>query len=170
MKATEEVTTILNDVTTGIKKVTDLVSEVAAASNEQAQGISQVNTAVTQIDQVTQQNASNAEESASASEEMSAQAQQLQNIVGDLTALVKGSRDQEQITNRSIATTHHNVNVPAHDSGLHTRLSGLKDKAHNVWTPAESKKAKTITADKETQPKAEEVIPLREDEKQLAEF
>ncbi len=86
-----EVAEILQHIADGVEKVTQLVSEVAAASREQAQGIDQINTAVAQMDQVTQSNAANSEEAASASEELSAQAQELDQLVGVLSAIVGGS-------------------------------------------------------------------------------
>ena len=86
-----EVGKVLNEIVQSVTKTTDLVSEIAAASQEQAQGIDQVNTAVSQMDKVTQQNAANAEESASASEELSAQAESMNEIVGELVSLVRGS-------------------------------------------------------------------------------
>ena len=86
-----EVGKTLDEIVTSISKTTELVGEIAAASQEQAQGIDQVNTAVAQMDKVTQQNAANAEESASASEELSAQAESMNDIVGQLSALVGGS-------------------------------------------------------------------------------
>jgi len=82
-----------SEVAQSAAKVGELVAEIAAASNEQAQGIGQVNTAVAEMDKVVQQNAANAEESASASEEMSAQAEQMKGYVGELIALVGGSKD-----------------------------------------------------------------------------
>jgi methyl-accepting chemotaxis protein len=45
------------------------------------------------MDKVTQQNAAGAEESASASEEMNAQAERMKEVVGELIALVGGSRN-----------------------------------------------------------------------------
>jgi methyl-accepting chemotaxis protein len=74
-------------------KVGELVGEITAASSEQARGIEQVNTAVAEMDKVTQQNAAGAEESASASEEMNAQAERMKEVVGELIALVGGSRN-----------------------------------------------------------------------------
>jgi len=71
--------------------VSRLVREIATATQEQAQGVDQVNTAVAQMDKVTQRNAANAEETASAAEQLSAQAAQLDQMVGDLTALVAGA-------------------------------------------------------------------------------
>jgi methyl-accepting chemotaxis protein len=81
---------VLDEIVRNVGKATDLVSEIAAASQEQAQGINQVNTAVAQMDKVTQQNAANAEQSASASEELSAQAESMQEVMGQLIALVGG--------------------------------------------------------------------------------
>lgn len=74
------------------EKIGDLVAEISEASQEQSSGIEQVNIAITEMDKIVQQNATNAEESASASEEMNAQAAQLKEYVGDLIALVAGSR------------------------------------------------------------------------------
>ena len=54
--------------------------------------IEQVNKAVTEMDKVTQQNAANAEESASASEELSSQAASMNEIIGELTALVGSTK------------------------------------------------------------------------------
>jgi len=80
-------------VTESASKVGELIAEISAASNEQAQGIDQVNTAVGEMDTVTQSNAAGAEESASTSEEMNAQAEQMKTMVGELVALVEGSRN-----------------------------------------------------------------------------
>jgi methyl-accepting chemotaxis protein len=86
-----EVGKVLDEIVQSIGKTTNLVGEIAAASQEQAQGIDQVNTSVSQMDKVTQQNAANAEESASASEELSNQAESMNEIVGELIALVGGA-------------------------------------------------------------------------------
>ncbi|MHC4214719.1 MAG: methyl-accepting chemotaxis protein, partial [Planctomycetota bacterium] len=121
-----EVGKVLEEIVTGIGKTSDLVGEIAAASQEQAQGIDQVNTAVTQMDKVTQQNAANAEESASASEELSAQAEQMNQVVGELTALVggKGADTQRQSTQT----------VSQHAAGVGTaqRTHQLLTQNHNV--------------------------------------
>jgi len=90
----DEVGKVLDEIVQGIGKTSGLVGEIAAASQEQAQGIDQVNTAVAQMDKVTQQNAANAEESASASEELSAQAEQMNQAVQELVALVGGHTGQ----------------------------------------------------------------------------
>jgi methyl-accepting chemotaxis protein len=78
-------------VTESAAKVAELVAEIAAASGEQARGIEQIGTAVTEMDKVTQQNAANAEESASASEQMHSQAEDIKEMVTELTDLVGGT-------------------------------------------------------------------------------
>ena len=74
-----------------------LISEIASASKEQAHGIDQINKAIGHIDSVTQQNAASAEESASSSEVLSSQASRMQDIVGDLAALVSGEEETHNV-------------------------------------------------------------------------
>lgn len=93
-----ETASSLEKITASVKKVADLVSEISAASQEQTQGIEQVNKAVAEMDKVVQANAASSEESASASEELSAQANEVQEIVNVLVALVQG---QSQTTHAS---------------------------------------------------------------------
>ncbi len=92
---------IVGDVTT----VTDLVDGITRASQEQAQGVDQMNTAVSQMDKLTQQAASASEESASAAEELTALSRQVKGMVGDLVALVGGSRAKGADGARSQAPT-----------------------------------------------------------------
>ena len=108
-----EVGKVLDEIVQSIGKTTNLVGEIAAASQEQAQGIDQVNTAVSQMDKVTQQNAANAEESASASEELSSQAESMNEIVGELTALVGGNRSRAQAV-RGKKTPVHRLKTTSH--------------------------------------------------------
>jgi len=79
-------------------KVGELVGEISAASREQAEGIEQINGAVTEMDKVVQQNAAGAEESASSAAEMANQAENLKSYVGNLVALVGGSRNGHRST------------------------------------------------------------------------
>ena len=132
-----EVGKILDEIIQGVGKTTDLVGEIAAASQEQAQGIGQVNTAVTQMDKVTQQNAANAEESASASEELSAQAEQMNQIVGELVAMVGGSA-----ANRGASTP---MNLGRSVVGRSRGLSS-SDKAFHQIAGSSEKKAKAKVA------------------------
>jgi methyl-accepting chemotaxis protein len=104
--------TALGDVTTSAGKVANLVNEIAAASDEQSKGIEQINVAVTQMNQVTQANSANAEESASAAEEMAGQAESLNQVVGQLTAIVNGAGKQTS------TYVHHEIH------GLHRPAAG----------------------------------------------
>ncbi|MFZ5452818.1 MAG: methyl-accepting chemotaxis protein [Thermodesulfobacteriota bacterium] len=79
-----------SQVSTSTNKVKELVGEIAAASSEQAHGVDQINQAITEMNRVIQQIAANAEESASASEELHAQSEQMQDLVGELGAMVNG--------------------------------------------------------------------------------
>jgi len=76
------------DVTMRVQKVTDLFGEISGASEEQAQGIEQINIAVAEIDRMTQESATKADESASASHQLNAQAEQMGEIVEQLSSLV----------------------------------------------------------------------------------
>ena len=132
-----EVGKVLEDIVGSIGKTSDLVGEIAAASQEQAQGIDQVNTAVTQMDKVTQQNAANAEESASASEELSAQAEQMNQIVEELSILVGGSSGNVKM--RTTATT----------TQSRTSLNVSDHTFHQIAAkPARPQKAQTVVAEK----------------------
>ena len=80
-----------NQVSESIVKIAGLMGEIAAASREQSSGVEQINNGVNEMDSVTQKNAATAEEAASAAEELNGQAEQMKEMVGVLTALVKGN-------------------------------------------------------------------------------
>jgi methyl-accepting chemotaxis protein len=126
VEISNEVGKVLEEIVSSVQKTGDLVGEISAASTEQAQGIDQVNTAVSQMDKVTQQNAANAEESASASEELSAQAEQMKNIVSDLTKLVKGVSAIHTTTN---STKRHTSKSAMGDHVFHQIASSGNNKA-----------------------------------------
>lgn len=115
----------LGVITEKAAKVNSLVAEIAEASKEQARGIEQVNTAANQMDQVTQTNAANAEESASASEELSSQAGGLNQMVGELMALVGGEQTQAR-------------NVSAKDKIIPMESSHKKDASKSAPRAAKS--------------------------------
>lgn len=101
-EASLRVDTSLKDISARVSKLNNLISEITAASQEQAQGIEQVNKAINQMEAVTQQNAAAAEESASAAEELSTQAITLENVVENLTVMVKGlnALNEDQFSSR----------------------------------------------------------------------
>ncbi len=68
-------------------RAAEVVDEIAVASREQTNGIDQLSSAVAEMDVITQKNAANSEESAAASRQLYAQAEQMKDIVDDLSAL-----------------------------------------------------------------------------------
>jgi methyl-accepting chemotaxis protein len=94
----DEVANVLGRIIDGISKVSQLVTEVSNATNEQSRGIDQLNQAMAHLDGVTQSNAASAEESASVSEELNAQATELDKMVGELVALVRGAGSSGELT------------------------------------------------------------------------
>ncbi len=168
VRSTEELTAIFEEINGGIKKVTDLIGEVSAASQEQAQGIDQLNTAVAQMDQVTQQNASSAEESSSAAEEMAAQAQQMQDIIGELSGLVYGAasikelaskRENTAVKKSTHSTTGYSIQRPEHK--MTTSKSDYHSGSKNMKKSQDSSKARQHES-------GDDVIPL--EEKEMADF
>ncbi|HSW01159.1 MAG TPA: methyl-accepting chemotaxis protein [Sedimentisphaerales bacterium] len=166
-----EVGKVLEEIVQSVSKTTDLVSEIAAASQEQAQGIDQVNTAVSQMDKVTQQNAANAEESASASEELSAQAESMQEVVGQLVAMVGGSGSQkarpgEGKTQRHPLHLNLQHKLPANEKSVSkTHAFGKSDEVlHKI--AARVGKPRPVAAGKH----AGKVIPLDSTEDNLQQF
>lgn len=87
----------MESIATGASRAADIVGEIAAASKEQSSGIEQLNTAVSQMEKITQSNAANAEEAASASRELAEQALELDRIVGELSNVVRGGLEQQQV-------------------------------------------------------------------------
>ncbi|WDP93325.1 MAG: hypothetical protein HUN04_16885 [Desulfobacter sp.] len=86
-------------------KVGELIGNIAGASDEQAQGVEQVNTAVSHMDRVVHQNAASAEESASASRELSSQAEQMKEVVRDLTAIANGRNEKTAAAQAALAAS-----------------------------------------------------------------
>jgi methyl-accepting chemotaxis protein len=78
------------EVARSVRKVTELVAEISVASSEQSRGIGEIVHAIGQMDKVTQGNAAGAEEIASATEELASQAVVMEDVVGDLLAIVEG--------------------------------------------------------------------------------
>jgi methyl-accepting chemotaxis protein len=150
-----EVSESLKQIVDSASKVANLVGEVSAASYEQAQGIEQVNIAVAEMDKVVQNNAANAEESASASEELSSQAQELNGMVSDLVGVVGGSSDTQG--GGAVQRQHH---APAHQQHYQQRQEHKQ--THNLL--GQGQKKKNQGAQKSRPAKAEEVIPLEDDD------
>jgi len=80
----------LSGIVERIRKLDEMIAGIAQASHEQSQGISQLNQTVAGMDKITQSNAALAQQSAASSDELKAQAEQVQNAVFDLMAMVDG--------------------------------------------------------------------------------
>lgn len=89
----QECNDALSDILNNVRSVDSLVSEIAVASAEQSTGIREISKAVGQMEQVTQQNSSVAQSSSVAAEHLHMQSESLDNSVGDLVRLVRGSSD-----------------------------------------------------------------------------
>ena len=83
VEITNEVAKSLEGITAAAQKVNDLVAEIDSACQEQTQGLSQINISMSQMDKVTQSAAASAEESAGS-------AQQVMDVVEELTMMVGG--------------------------------------------------------------------------------
>jgi methyl-accepting chemotaxis protein len=136
-----DVAKTLDEINLASSKVNELIAEIATASQEQSQGIGQVNTAMAQMDKVTQSSAANAEESASASEELSSQAEQLRGVVGELVALVGGSRGRRAAPSRRAA----------HVASGKTMTGDAAHRAEMAKPAAKKKKSELIPLDADEQ-------------------
>ena len=85
-----EINETLKQITEKTEDVNRIIAEIAAAGSEQAKGTQQVTEAIVQIEKVVQENAATAEESAASAEALQTQAFALENIVAELTGLIKG--------------------------------------------------------------------------------
>jgi methyl-accepting chemotaxis protein/methyl-accepting chemotaxis protein-1 (serine sensor receptor) len=108
----DQVAQAIRSITTSAAQVKTLIDEVSLGSQEQSRGIEQIAKAVAQMQQVTQKTAANAEESASASEEMSAQATSMNDLSGELQAVVGGG-DPARVKPRM----EHRGRLPARPAG-----------------------------------------------------
>ncbi|HBE79836.1 MAG TPA: hypothetical protein DDW65_18955 [Firmicutes bacterium] len=149
----EKVNHDLDEITLQAEKVSELMQEISAAGNEQSQGIGQVNQAIIQIETVTERNAANAEESASASAELNAQAENLSEIVRQLSQLVNGSGENPAGSYRNLKKLPRNPSAIAVIEN--ERIPAYPSRLPDNGTPDHSLKAR-ITG-------PEEVIPLESD-------
>ncbi|MCK5172746.1 MAG: methyl-accepting chemotaxis protein, partial [Planctomycetes bacterium] len=69
----------------------------------------------------------NAEESASASEELSAQAEQMNDVVGELVAMVGGATSSSRKSRKTSSTGRHDLSQTDH--AFHSIASGTEKKA-----------------------------------------
>ncbi len=81
----------------GSGEVSRLINDIAVASQEQFHGVEQVNQAVAEINKVAGSNSESSEATASASKELAEAADDLHEVMLELTMLIKGHASEEDI-------------------------------------------------------------------------
>ncbi len=105
-----EVNSLIEQISGTVIKVSELVEGVSIASKEQAQGIREINEAVAQLDQLTQSNAASAEEAAASGEKLEAQANEFNNVIESLVAVIEGGQNLLSASGQiRIAETNTNI-------------------------------------------------------------
>ncbi len=90
VKLSTDVDHNLSEISSVINQVASMLEEIDGSCQDQANNIAKINQAVADIDRVTQANAASSEESASAANELSSQAEQVRELVNDLTEAITG--------------------------------------------------------------------------------
>ncbi|MBN2842312.1 MAG: hypothetical protein JXM68_04435 [Sedimentisphaerales bacterium] len=90
VKLSTDVDHNLTEISSAINQVATMLEEIDVSCQDQADNIAKINQAVADIDRVTQANAASSEESASAANELSSQAEQVRDLVNDLTEAITG--------------------------------------------------------------------------------
>jgi len=88
----DDVSASLQAVIAESTKIKALVDQVNVAGNEQMRGMMQIAKSISQMEEVTQASSATAQQSASSGRELTEQSTLLQEIVGDLTLVIEGSR------------------------------------------------------------------------------
>lgn len=81
----------LKNISEHVKSVTELSGQIAQASAEQTTGLKQINQAMIQLDSASQENASTAEQVSKSASEANHQSEQMNQVVGELTAFIFGN-------------------------------------------------------------------------------
>jgi methyl-accepting chemotaxis protein len=96
VKTAIEVEHSFEEVQSSALKAVTISQEITTASQEQAQSMVQANSAMSELDKVTQLNAASAEQSSAAGSELSNQAEELEQLMNQLSGLVYGHIGQKQ--------------------------------------------------------------------------
>jgi hypothetical protein len=166
---TRPVNRIIAGLAEGAEQVAAASQSLAEGATEQAAGLQETSSSLEEMSSMTQQNAANAEESAGASEELSAQAESMQEIVGQLVAMVGGAGSERprgkntSTDNRhargSIEHGFHSVTKPKSSS----RTFGKSDEVlHKIASSDKAHRAASRSATKS--------IPLDSIDESLSEF
>ena len=92
---TAEVARNLGGIKDNAGQVATLIARIATASKEQSIGLDQISAAVQQMDKVVQSNAASSSESAQDTEQLARQAEELNNMVLQLEAVISGAAEKE---------------------------------------------------------------------------
>ena len=151
----------LKQIVDGAQKVAQLITEVAAATSEQAKGIDQVNTAVAEMNKITQQNAALSEESASAAQELNGQSEELATMVGTFDLGIAKTSSKKDVKHKLTLHTNASPVKTVHATTPHAMphaVNGAPVVDHTSGANA------AHATGKMTKKKAEEAIPLTEEE------
>ncbi len=88
VESAQKVTDALDLISESTNRVDAMVKEISASSKDQTKGIEQLNSVMISMDKSVQDNASSSEESASGAEELAAQAQEMNQVVKEISTLV----------------------------------------------------------------------------------
>lgn len=94
VKHCEETAVVFTGIQSSIDEASEWVGQIAQASQEQAKGANQVSQAIGQIENITQSNAAASEESSGAALELRHQAEQTQQVVLELSAIINGNANR----------------------------------------------------------------------------
>ncbi|MCL4694716.1 MAG: methyl-accepting chemotaxis protein [Candidatus Hydrogenedentes bacterium] len=86
----QDMSVILEQIADAVKEITNLIDHVSRASREQSAGIQQISQAVEQMNHVMQQSVNSSESAAKASGVLAERAGGLENLVDELTLLIRG--------------------------------------------------------------------------------
>ncbi|MDD2942704.1 MAG: methyl-accepting chemotaxis protein [bacterium] len=186
VQVSNDVASYLQEINTKVVKAADIVREIAAASGEQSTGINELNASVTHLDRVTQMNAAAAEEGSAASEELQHQSHAVEEFVKNLEAVVSGSAQPHRKKANAHSSHQASSSRPVTSKGNTPQKSATKlpkvalrsisnaakktietCKVEAGTTPSpriDNKKQPLPHAPATTRTKAEQIIPLDDDD------
>ncbi|MBC74905.1 MAG: hypothetical protein CME64_02730 [Halobacteriovoraceae bacterium] len=88
----EECERVLSEILNNVSSVNEMVREIATASSEQSSGVNEVTKAMQELDQTTHQNTAIAQESATTARQLKSQADELNQGVKELLAIVNSEK------------------------------------------------------------------------------
>lgn len=95
-KTAKECADSLDEIIENISSMSLMVREISVASQEQSLGIREINRAMSELDAVTQTNTQVAKNASETAIDLKSEAEKIENIVSELTLLVKGHASQSE--------------------------------------------------------------------------